>query len=92
MDNHQHPSNENIQRCPRCSAPLNTIVVHGHEACANKSNILSVVLAMFAGRMQILIQVTSVLNALFPFCLIQLGTALVWKLQYGKANKRRVPL
>ena len=40
MDNHQHPSNENIQRCARCSAPLNTIVVHGHEACAHcKSNI-----------------------------------------------------
>ena len=53
---------------------------------------LSVVLAMFAGRMQILIQVTSVLDALFPFGLIALGTALVWKLQYGKANKRRVPL
>ena len=40
MDNHQHPSNKDIQRCPRCSAPLNTIVVHGHEACAFcKSNI-----------------------------------------------------
>ena len=53
---------------------------------------LSVVRAMFAGWMQILIEVTSVLNALFPIGLIQLGTALVWKLQYGKANKRRVPL
>ena len=53
---------------------------------------LSVVLAMLSERMQILIQVTSVLNALFPFGLIELGTALVWKLQYGKANKRRVPL
>ena len=40
MDNHQHPSNKNIQRCPRFSAPVNTIVVHGHEACAfGKSNI-----------------------------------------------------
>ena len=47
---------------------------------------------MFAGWMQILIEVTSVLDALFPLGLIQLGTALVWKLQYGKANKRRVPL
>ena len=53
---------------------------------------LSVVLAMFAGRMQILIQVTSVLNALLSYGHIKLGTALVWKLQYGKANKRRVPL
>ena len=53
---------------------------------------LSVVRAMFAGWMQILIQVTGVLDALFSFGLIQLGTALVWKLQYGKANKRRVPL
>jgi len=40
MDNHKHPSNKNIQRRPRCSAPLNTIVVHGHEACELcKSNI-----------------------------------------------------
>ena len=38
---------------------------------------LSVVRAMFAGWMQILIEVTSVLNALFPIGLIQLGTALV---------------
>ena len=53
---------------------------------------LIVARAMFAGWMQILIEVTSVLNALFPIGLIQLGTALVWKLQYGKANKRRVPL
>ena len=41
VDNHAHPSNANIQRCPRCAAPLQTIVVHGHEACANcKSNIM----------------------------------------------------
>ena len=40
MDNHQHPANRNIRRCPRCAAPLKTIVVHGHEACAIcKSNI-----------------------------------------------------
>ena len=40
MDDHQHPVNQNIQRCPRCAAPLQTIVVHGHEACAIcKSNI-----------------------------------------------------
>lgn len=40
MDDHQHPANQNIQRCPRCAAPLQTIVVHGHEACAIcKSNI-----------------------------------------------------
>jgi hypothetical protein len=41
MDNHPHPANANIQRCPRCAAPLQTIVVHGHEACAFcKSNIM----------------------------------------------------
>ena len=40
MDDHQHPANRNIQRCPRFAAPLQTIVVHGHEACAIcKSNI-----------------------------------------------------
>ena len=40
IDNHQHPANQNLQRCPRCAAPLQTIVVHGHEACAIcKSNI-----------------------------------------------------
>ena len=42
MDNLLHPDSEFIQRCPRCSAPLKTIVVHGHEACSNcKSNIVN---------------------------------------------------
>ena len=41
MDNFLHPNSEFIQRCPRCSAPLKTIVVHGHEACITcKSNIM----------------------------------------------------
>ena len=41
VDNHAHPANAHIQRCPRCAAPLQTIVVHGHEACAHcKSNIM----------------------------------------------------
>ena len=38
---------------------------------------LNVVLAMFAELIQILIEVTSELDALFPFCILQLGTALV---------------
>lgn len=53
---------------------------------------LNVVLAMFVEPTQILIEVTSELDALFPFCILQLGTVLVWKLQYGKVNKRRMPL
>ena len=41
MDNLLHPDSEFIQRCPRCSAPLKTIVFHGHEACSTcKSNIV----------------------------------------------------
>ncbi|NCV30583.1 MAG: hypothetical protein EBW32_05240 [Rhodobacteraceae bacterium] len=41
MDNLLNPQNAHIQRCPRCAAPLKTIVVHGHEACAHcKSNIM----------------------------------------------------
>ena len=41
MDNLLHPNSEFIQRCPRCSVPLKTIVVHGHESCiVCKSNIV----------------------------------------------------
>ena len=40
MDNHLNPANVHMQRCPRCQAPLNTVVVHGHEQCITcKSNI-----------------------------------------------------
>jgi hypothetical protein len=38
---------------------------------------LNVVLAMFVEPTQILIEVTSELDALFPFCILQLGTAIV---------------
>lgn len=31
MDNLLNPANANIQRCPRCQSPLNTVVVHGYE-------------------------------------------------------------
>ena len=41
MDNLLYPNNKFIQRCPRCSVPLKTIVVHGHESCSVcKSNIV----------------------------------------------------
>ena len=53
---------------------------------------LNAVLAMFVEPTQILIKVTSELDALFPLCILQRGTVLVWKLQYGKVNKRRMPL
>jgi len=38
---------------------------------------LNVVLAMFVEPTQILIEVTSELDALVPFCILHLGTALV---------------
>jgi hypothetical protein len=38
---------------------------------------LNVVLAMFVEPTQILTEVTSELDALFPFCILQLRTALV---------------
>ena len=41
---------------------------------------LNVVLAMFAELIQILIEVTSELDALFPFDILQFATELVWTL------------